>query len=202
MKKILSFLLLVIGSSNVYAAAPAILVREVQGHAQFIINGQTVQVKPGSEIPQGAILKSDNSGSVDVSIYGDSGFRFLAGTQIVFENTDPQKIKLNLQSGNLIARFKNKVGPKATFDVETPTAVLAVRGTQFWGRVVSPEEKPVTSFAVREGVVSVKVKAGGEIITLKKGEAVDLSKNDKQPRLRSAQPAEMSAIAQSETIQI
>ncbi len=202
MRKLFVILLLFTSALNAYAATPSIMVKDVQGNASLVKNGQEIEVRAGTEIEEGSILKSDDKSSVDVSIYGNSGFRFLPGTQVAFESTAQEKIKLALQTGNLIARFKTKIAPDAIFEIETPSAVLAVRGTQFWGRVAPAGEKTAASFAVREGVVSVKVKASGETITLKKGEAVDLPENQKQTNLRRAEPAEISAIAQSETIQI
>ena len=200
MKPIFGILIFIL-SASAYAAAPAVVVTAVEGKALLNVNGQETEIQPGAEIPQGAILKSDEKGSVDISIHGNSGFRFFPGTQVAFPITAPEKTKLVLENGNLIARFKTKIEPSATFEVETPTAVLAVRGTQFWGRVVSPGEKPVTSFAVREGVVKITAKASGQSVTLKKGEAVELPANQ-APLLRKAETAELSAIAQSETIKI
>lgn len=202
MKRILGLLFMTAFSLTAYAAAPAIVVTGLQGDAVLTADGRDVQVKEGMEIPEGGVLKSDKYGVVDVSIHGNSGFRFLPETQAVFTSTDTKKMKIDLENGNLLARFKNKVDPDSTFEVETPAAVLAVRGTQFWGRVTSPGENSVTSFAVRDGAVSVKAKADGETYLLKSGDAIDLTENETVPRLREAAPAELAAIGESETIQI
>lgn len=201
MKKISAFLVVCFWSLSAYAAAAEIVVTGIEGEAVLTADGSDVKAVKGMAIPEGGVLKSGDQGTVDVSIYGNSGFRFLADTKVVFASTNPQEINLRLEAGNLIARFKNKIDPDASFEVETPTAVLAVRGTQFWGRVVSPGENPATSFAVREGAVSVTAKSSGQTFMLNAGQAIELL-DDAEPVLREAAVAELEAIAGSETIEI
>lgn len=201
-KHLLGLLLAVLWSVNAYAAPSAITVTGLDGEAVLTHDGRDIPVKTGMEIPEGGVLKSGDYGVVDVSIRGNSGFRFLPKTQAVFSSTDPKKMKIELENGNLLARFKNKVDPDSTFEVETPAAVLAVRGTQFWGRVMSPGENSVTSFAVRDGAVQVKAKSDGESYLLKSGDAIDLTQDETVPRLRPAAPEELAAIGESETIEI
>lgn len=203
MKRILGLLLMMTAFTwSAYAAAPAIVVTGLQGEAVLTVDGSDVPVKEGMEISEGGVLKSNSQGVVDVSIRGNSGFRFLPDTKAIFTSTDPKRMKIELENGNLLARFKNKVDPDSTFEVETPAAVLAVRGTQFWGRVTSPQENSMTSFAVRDGVVNVTAKVSGEGYILKGGDAIDLADDNTVPRLRGAAPAELAAIGESETIQI
>ena len=108
---------------------------------------------------------------------------------------------LKIMSGNAVLNLK-KLSPASTFKVETPTAVAAVRGTQFWGRVdLQKADNPVTTFAVREGIVTVMVKNAGKLFYLKKGQALDIPKNTSiAPSIRPALDAEMEAMKQASAI--
>ena len=190
---------LILNSPSVFAG---VAVTSVQGEVSLARKyGQPEPVKKDSEIYSGDILKTAAGGSVDVSFYGNAGMRFDSAAEIVFTNTNPTKINLALNSGSLIARFKDKIPEGSSFEIETSTAVLAVRGTQFWGQVISAGEKPVTSFAVREGVLRITSKRDKKKYKLIKNQAIELTQDGPAMR-RDAKPEEITAIQESEKIKI
>ncbi len=95
----------------------------------------------------------------------------------------------------------DKLPAGSTFQIETPTAVASVSGTQFWGRVDMAEvANPVTTFAVREGRVQITDKISCKAFDLEKGQALDIPKNGAAPTIRPALDAELAAMAQADAI--
>ncbi len=111
-------------------------------------------------------------------------------------------MSLKLSKGNAILNLEKL--PKGTsFQVETPTAIAAVRGTQFWGRV-NPENpnNPITTFAVRRGQVEVLAKSEGKKFILEAGQALDVPKDSEKPAaMRKALDEEMAAMAQADDVE-
>lgn len=82
----------------------------------------------------------------------------------------------------------------------TPTAVAAVRGTQFWGRV-NPADQPGI-FAVREGSVEITVRATNESVTVEAGRAVVIAPGGESIEERAAAEGELGAMEQIDEINL
>ncbi|HXV18743.1 MAG TPA: FecR domain-containing protein, partial [Candidatus Omnitrophota bacterium] len=108
---------------------------------------------------------------------------------------------LKITKGNAILNL-DKLPAQSSFKVETPTAIAAVRGTQFWGRVeASLPENPVTTFAVRQGTVEIFAKSVEKTFTLEAGQALDIPAVETTvPVIRPALEGEMAAMAQADSI--
>ncbi len=183
--------------------APSHYISDIQGEASVLRQGKHVPASGGMEILQGDVIETEKGAQVDLSLNGESGTRFLEATQCTIEKASDKDIRLNMTAGNLIANLKKKLGPDQTFEVETPTAVLAVRGTQFWGQVQTLEGGPRQStFAVREGSLTVAAKASNAMFVLEAGQAIELPEGKVDPVVREATQGELDAIAQAEQIKI
>lgn len=89
---------------------------------------------------------------------------------------------LSMWNGKVYAKAKKQNNPSSTFEIRTTTALAGVRGTEL-AVSVSPDE--TTTVECYSGVVSVKGKAGGEVILNDKQATV--VKKDSQPE----KPAQM-----------
>lgn len=189
-------------AQNAAAQEAALVVTDVQGGAFIVRNGVRVMAEKGMACQEGDVVETLEDGRVDVSMNGLAGFRLLGSTQGKISNAAPENMKVTVNEGNVLVNAR-KLGDSDAFTLETPTAVAAVRGTQFWGRVVSPEGVPVTTIAVREGTVEITPTGLEESILVEVGEALDLAKDLTQaPVKRKAETAEMFAMEQAAEIAI
>lgn len=174
------------------AAAGEAKVIALNGEA-FVVNPDGImRAKPGMVCAAGDMIMTREGCQLEVLFNGQIGCRFLPNTSAVVASVDAEKSKLIVAEGNVIFNIKSLSG--GTFMMDTPTAVAAVRGTQFWGRVAGGENETMTSFAVKEGSVSVLSKASGQSTTLNAGQAVDLGSGTTSVQVRPAAPAEMEAM--------
>ncbi len=179
------------------------IVTGIQGQPVLVRDGQETVLTDGTEIAQGDTVKTGEGGLLDISLNGRSGVRILAETEVEMRQLDEKNTDLDMKVGNIIANLKKKVPSDGKFEVSTPAAVLAVRGTQFWGQAVpGGEGKPQSTFAVREGILSVRDKITSEEWMVNKGGAIEISGVGKPALTRAASAGELSAISQAEEIKI
>lgn len=189
-------------AQNAAAQEAALVVTDVQGGAFIVRNGERVMAEKGMACEEGDVVETLEDGRVDVSMNGLAGFRLLGSTQGKISSAAASDMKVLVNEGNVLVNAK-KLGEGNAFTLETPTAVAAVRGTQFWGRVVSPEGTPVTTIAVREGSLEITPAGLSEAVFVEAGEALDISKAlAPAPVKRKALDAEMFAMEQAAEIAI
>ena len=201
MKKTIIFLCAIFLGQPVFSAFAANVVTGIQGKPVIIQNGEEKPAEMGMEIQKGDILKTNELCQLDVSLNGGAGVRILASSEADLKEVAAENTRIDLKVGNLIANLKKKIPQGSKFEVETPAAVLAVRGTQFWGQVTEDAQSK-TTFAVREGVLNITSKADSQVYTLEAGQAIELPLNEKNPHLRKAAEKELAAIATCEQIKI
>ncbi len=178
------------------------VVTSVTGQPVLERKGEAQVLEEGMEIFKGDKIKTVENSQVDVSLNGGSGVRMLASSEALIKDTDPDNTELELELGNVIVDVRKKLQQGRKFQVETPTAVLAVRGTQFWGQVSNPGEAPKTVFAVREGTLDITCKASSRVFKVEAGKALELPSGESSLQLRDAKPEELGAIAQCHQIRI
>ena len=201
-RKILSwvFVLGFFGPIAAFAAEGCTL-NQVLGNATVLRDGQTMPMKENDALKKGDLLQTGPDCQVDMSMNDLAGCRVLAGSKVEVMGWKPENMSLSVTEGNVILNLK-KLPEGSVFKLETPAAVAAVRGTQFWGRVDTQKtDDPVTTFAVREGEVEILDKATSRTFSLKKGEALDISKDSSAPAVvRAALEGEMKAMEQADGI--
>ncbi|MGH7198396.1 MAG: FecR family protein [Candidatus Omnitrophota bacterium] len=184
------------------AAAPKrAVISNLQGSATIVRDGQTLPASAGMVCEKKDVIRTGPQCTLDLAMNDVAGCRLLASTEGALMKVGKRNMHLKIASGNAILNLK-RLSPASTFKVETPTAVAAVRGTQFWGRVdLQKAENPVTTFAVRSGTVEVLDKASGKNFTLQQGQALDIPKDmTTPPSTRTALAGEMAAMEQASSI--
>ena len=177
-------------------------VMRLSGEA-FIANADGIQrVKPGMTCGTGDMVMTREGCQLDLSVNGQAGCRMLPNTTAAIASTKSDGMKILVAEGNVVLNIK-KLEAGQKFTVDTPTAVAAVRGTQFWGRVTDSQAgSTVTTFAVREGSVEILSKSSNQRVTINAGQAVDLTADATQTALRPALKEEMDAMAVADDIAI
>jgi hypothetical protein len=202
MKKILVLAILsFISSINAFAASEGCTVNQVVGQVQVMRDGQWADVSAKDTLKKNDVIQTGANCMADMSMNELAGCRLLADSRVKVDGWKMENLALSVEKGNVILNLE-KLPQKSTFKVETPTAVAVVRGTQFWGRVDdSDPDNPVTTFAVREGVVEITEKASSQTFSVEKGKALDLSKDGSRvSAIREALPEEMQAMEQANAI--
>lgn len=176
-------------------------ITKVQGNASIIRNGQTLSAQKGQSLEPNDVIKTNAAATVDFATNGISGTRVFSSTEVVVAEPSKESMTLKLKSGSLILNVE-KLSKGSVFRVETPTAIAAVRGTQFSSRVDLPEtDHPTSSFAVRDGSVDVLTLGTNETFTLNEGDAIDIPKDITNPlSIRNALGSELSALDQASSI--
>lgn len=174
-------------------------VTKINGAASIERGGKIVPVTPGMPLRSGDAVRTENGAELDFAMNALAGCRLLEGTEIRVAETHQDGMRLELKSGNVVLNLE-KLPDKANFTVQTPTAVASVRGTQFWGRVYSPQN-PDTTFAVRQGSIEISRVGTDEIYTIKKDQALDIPGDLKTAAApRESLAAERQALEQADTI--
>lgn len=183
------------------AQTPGASVTQASGTAEVVRDSKTQPATAGVALQAGDALKTGPDGQLDVSVAGLAGARFLGSTEAALTGTEQAQMSVTVTTGNVVLNLKD-LPPGSAFELETPTAIAAVRGTQFWGRVDAPAGAPSTTLAVREGSVAVTVKASGASYTVAQGQALDIPMGAMAPTTRAALDEEMAAMAQASDIPI
>lgn len=205
MKKIvlvLAALTALASQTPLFAAVEYNVVSSFTGNPQILRNGETIPVSARMLLYSGDIVKTPTPESrVDLSVSGLAGCRVLPSSEFTIVNGNWSNMRMKIVSGNAILNLA-KLPKDSSFELETPTAIAAVRGTQFWGRVDAQNPgNPVTTFAVREGTVEIFAKTAGKLFNLEKGQALDIPADASViPLIRPALDAEMQAMAQASSI--
>jgi hypothetical protein len=193
-----SFLCLTTSGS---AEGEKIMISSMQGSALIVRDGQEIAAAEGLSCQTNDILKTTPTCVLDITMNDQLGCRVLASSEVEIADAKEKLMRLKLGRGNVILNV-NKLAKDVEFSVETPTAIAAVRGTQFWGRVEGAQfDSPVTTFAVREGSIDIFVLGAQKSFTLNQGEALDIPKDASVvPSIRPALAGELDAMAQASAI--
>lgn len=155
-------------------------------------------LKSGQEVPLNASIRTGSGAVLDLSVSGTAGIRLLGGSSMeIGDIVSTGKVKVS--DGNILVKV-GKLDAGRSFQVETPTAIASVRGTQFWGQVTKAGEEGV--FAVRDGSVEVTLKESGKSFVCSKGDAVDIAPGAKKFDKRAAKKEELGAMEQIDEIHL
>jgi hypothetical protein len=91
--------------------------------------------------------------------------------EFVYEG-DPDARKVVVGVGKGLMRFISGTQPSKTYEIRTPTAILGIRGTDFFVRVT---ELLQTIVVVRSGRVDIRGLAGGPQVPVGEGQSVRVS---------------------------
>lgn len=148
---------------------PAVVIA-VNGEVSLIrANGEHEPVEQGTRLYNGDQLITSDYQSVRIQFADKSELQMLANSDLSFdklsyhEDTGMVDTRLRLPKGR-VNTWIEKLKPKGRFEIQTPAALTAVRGTRYR---LSSDENRITRTEVTEGVVAVsadgkeqKVKSG------------------------------------------
>ena len=111
-----------------------ISVIEVSGNVSAVKDGLEYRAYPGMLLQEGHELITSAESYVRLVLDDDKYVKIEAGSRVVFEKLGllgSGKTHLRLERGALVTEIVNPLGEEEEFVVNTPNAVLAVRGTFF-----------------------------------------------------------------------
>src|SRR5262249_55553623 len=113
-------------------AGPA-AVEHIKGHADRRLPNSSDwnSIDVGDRIPEGSEVRTDPHSELD--LVTDQGHRLHVGadTAIVLSALQPDKTKTYLNKGKVLSKVV-PLKSNEKFLIQTPSAVCAVRGTEFW----------------------------------------------------------------------
>lgn len=161
-------------------------IRSIFGGAQLVRdNGDSVAVTSGMEVRSGDRLRVSENGNVTVQFADDSELLVTGGSDVVFDSlsaygeTGMVDTRIRLQRGAVDTRVKSRKGPGSRYEIITPAAVAAVRGTDF--RVSAAPGTPVTRSEVLEGRVDVSAAGTRRSVAENFGVVAEAGKQPSQP---------------------
>lgn len=140
--------------ARVASASGEVTVRPAEGGAE-------ASAEAGMPLEEGDVVVVPEGSTAEVSLDGGSLITVREGSEFKIEKTDKNESTFFLMAGSMLAKIQ-KLGTQR-LRVRTPTAVAAVRGTEF-GVEVEGENSHVGVFD--EGKVEVTGPAGGATETL------------------------------------
>ncbi len=125
------------------------------------------------KMPDGSVIKVNENSIFDV-------------TEIKISKSDQtDEMSFTLFAGNIWAKFKKLVNSRQSRKIESPSAVVAIRGTEFEMEVDSKEG---TSLNVIEGKVAFKSKGTGKEVLVGAGQKSEIKKGQSPTPPTSNQP--------------
>jgi type II secretory pathway pseudopilin PulG len=139
---------------------------ETQGEVKVFRGGgeKSFAAYKGMGLTQGDTIKTGSNGKVTLEVNEDKEMKIGANTQLMISElvqslrNNADKSSFNLKAGQVYTKVKSQLSPGAKYEIRTPTAVMGVRGTQFFvslsngvaevitleGQVVVTVSQPVT----------------------------------------------------------
>lgn len=138
------------------------VVAAVVGEAQ--VDGR--EARAGMRFGTGSALRTGEGGQMTLHLPDGSELVLPARSSARVERlsgrsgTASQDTRIKLDAGRLESRVAPQRGPAARYRIDTPTAVIGVRGTDF--RVVWDAERKTARAEVTEGRVAISPRRGGQ----------------------------------------
>lgn len=135
------------------ATQPVYVVDVYVGAVQVSINGGSWKnADVGMELKESDKIKTGANSYCEIVMPNRGIFRLEANTEVVLKTLAQGSERIQVNRGNFIANIINRLSPEEKFEVETATAVVAVRGTRFEVEVSDDEE---SSVSVQKGSVEM-----------------------------------------------
>lgn len=159
MKRIILILVLVLSISMILAENSVAVTLKVKGEVEIKRDEKADDLKIGEQLYNKDLLTTGDESFAAVKFIDGSSLVKLFANSVLEINTEREgeklgkKNKLNL--GELWSKVTGKMG---TYELETPSTVVSVKGTEF---VVVVSEEGYTSLYTIEGKVNIRNKSDG-----------------------------------------
>ena len=146
-----------------------ISVVEVSGNVGVVKDGIEYRAYPGMRLQEGHEIITMGNSHVRLVLDDDKYVKLEAGSKLIFETLGllgSGKTSLKLERGTLTTELVKPLGEDEDYVVNTPNAVLAVRGTFFRVEIDNSNEGEVTANVMTYGgsVASQRVLPTGEVV--------------------------------------
>lgn len=163
----------------------------VKRHLLLTVDGDEVELKAGDRARSGDSLRTGSRSSADLEVR-ERAARFHIGSKTRFQLAhDRPGVLIDIERGSLRGVFdKLPEGDSSERIVITPSAVLAVRGTEYGVEVAKDGDTTVVVF---EGTVDIRDRAGlGETIQVGAGQSTRIRKGQTPgaPKANALSPAD------------
>jgi hypothetical protein len=139
---------------------PAIVIA-FQGNASLLrANGEQPDLEIGAKLFSGDKVITADKDTVRLQFADESELLILPHSEVIMDKLSYHKktgmvdTRMRLQRGN-VNSWVEKLKPDSRFQIQTPSAITAVRGTQY--RLSSDDSGQISRTEVTEGVVGVSV---------------------------------------------
>ncbi len=168
-------------------------VDELLGDAQLQRAGaaERVALKTGDEVFLGDQIRTGSDSTLAIRFADDSILTLYADSMIRFDHlsahgkTGMVDSRLNLLQGRMDTRVTPASGPGSRFEIQTPSAISAVRGTEY--RALVGEDGKVSNIEVLHG--KVKVSGAGKHTLVKRGFGTQVAEGKAPIKPRKLLPA-------------
>ena len=168
MKNRILFIILFISlTSVIYAIESVALALKVKGNVELTREKSVCEISTGEELISNDELESKEDSFAAIKFVDGSSVVKLFPNSILQINAEKEEGKLNkksfLKMGNLWSKVVQKTG---VFEVETPTTVVSVKGTEF---LLTVSEMGLTEIFTFTGEVQVRNKFDNKTSTVSAG---------------------------------
>ena len=165
--KILFIILFISITSMIYAIESVALALKVKGNVELTREKSVCEISTGEELISNDELESKEDSFAAIKFVDGSSVVKLFPNSILQINAEKEEGKLNkksfLKMGNLWSKVVQKTG---VFEVETPTTVVSVKGTEF---LLTVSEMGLTEIFTFTGEVQVRNKFDNKTSTVSAG---------------------------------
>lgn len=160
---------------------------ELNATATVTRDGTTLDAYEGMHLENGDDIQVADEGYLRLVLDGDKYATLEAGTEIRLNaagDSANSKTEIVLVNGAVLNEIDNKLNAGSTYELSTPTSVMAVRGTVFRVAMTTEGEASHTELIVLDGqVAAAPVLADGSIgeeLLVNPGEAASFDRPDAQ----------------------
>ncbi len=191
----LSFVLCLFLISLSFAEQKAII-QKTSGKVEIFSMGKWRTAKVGYIVSPNQKIKTSRRGYCIIVLEDGHIVRISGGTEVSVSSLVSEKTEFKLTVGRIRSKISKLISGRS-FNIRTPTAVCAVRGTDF----AVEYEQGITKLEVYEGVVSAKEELTGKEILINPGEFTTIVPNQ-EPTQPQEIPEKDKGIKQQEDIEI
>lgn len=168
MKKYILLILIVIFAAAAFAQDTVALTLKVKGDVNLNRSDSEAKLELGDTlINKDELISKEDSFAAVRFVDGNAFIKLFSNSRLIIsadKKEDKYDKKSYLKMGTLWSKVTKNSG---SFDVETPTTVVSVRGTEF---VIEVDKDGVTKVYAISGKVTVKNKKTGQVVDLGAGE--------------------------------